>query len=130
LTVKFVKEGGEWRILALEPNLTAADAGHAFVQLLAKGKTHEAYLAAAPELRSGQSEAEFTAAVKKLGLAPSQVISDFSSKGDFDLDHGGTLFGTASPKNGKDIPLMVKFVNDGDGLYVQSVEVAPAGSKK
>ena len=99
--------GGFFAIFSLtKPPVEATDK---LLVLLGEGKSQEAYASTAAGLASLQSEADFTAAVKKMGLT--QYASSSWMHRNI-LNNEATLKGTVYLKNGGGAPLKVKLVNE------------------
>jgi hypothetical protein len=96
----------------------AADAGDQFFALLADGKTHEAYQAAAAPWRAREDEETFTAGLRQLGLTDCASVQWDSRSIN---NNERTLGGTMTTKQGGTVPLTVKLVQEGGQWKVLSV---------
>ena len=83
------------------------DASDGFLGLLGQGKTAEAYASTASGFRAQMSEADFTAAVKKIGLDDYGSAS-WNSRNINNQE--GSVEGTVTSKNGGTTPVAIRLV--------------------
>lgn len=105
---------------ATKPVVTASDE---FLDLLAQGKTAEAYASCASGLHARLDEPSFTEAVKKLGLTEYKESS--WNKRNINNDDG-MVEGTITKKDGSSTPATIRLVHEGGKWKVSGVRVGGA----
>lgn len=93
--------------------------------LLAEGKTREAYTSTATALQSQQTEAQFKAAVQKMGLTEFTSAS-WSTRNI--VNNEATLKGTVTTKKGGKIPLEVKLIRENGEWRVLTLKGPQGGA--
>lgn len=111
-----------WAVAVTGEAVTATDN---FLALLRDGKTAEAYRSTAAALQNQQSEAEFTATVKRLGLTDYASASWLNRKVE---NNEATLDGTVTTSKGTTIPLTVKLAKESGVWKVLSLHGPQAGA--
>ena len=100
-------------------------AGEKFLNTLGTGATEAAYNMASASLRTGQSQEDFTRAVKAYGLNDYQSASWANRKITNDR---GYLEGTATTKAGGAVPLTIEMINEGGTWKVLSIKGPQTGA--
>ena len=100
-------------------------AGEKFLNTLGTGATEAAYNMASASLRTGQSQEDFTRAVKAYGLNDYQSASWANRKITNDR---GYLEGTATTKAGGAVPLTIEMINEGGTWKVLTIKGPQTGA--
>jgi hypothetical protein len=103
-----------------------AEAADRFIALLGEGKTKEAYASAATLLRNQQTEADFAAAVKQMGLLDA-ASSSWPTRSI--VNNEAKLEGTVTTKGGGTIPVKARLVKEGEEWRILELTVPQAQVK-
>jgi hypothetical protein len=102
-----------------------AEGGDRFLALLGEGKTQQAYLSTATSLQAQQSEASFTAEVRRMGLTDYASVRWHSRS---IVNDEGRLEGTVTTRKGRRISVTITLVKEGGTWKVLSVTAPRAGT--